>query len=121
MRRSSLAGELFSWKQRVHRAGAESLEVQGHELETESFENANEFCCHLGAERARQFVVGDFDADDFAMVTHSELLESERANRVLALLDRGESLTRDRAPVLDTRRQTSRSRLVPNPQVGVVR
>src|SRR5580700_7133014 len=58
MRRSGLAGELFSRKQRVHRARAESLEVQGHELETESFENASELCGHLGTESARQFVVG---------------------------------------------------------------
>ena len=69
----------------------------------------------------RKFVVVDFDADDFAMVTHAELPEAERANCILALLDRAESLTRNRTSVFDARGQTSGSWLVPNPQVGVTR
>ena len=48
-------------------------------------------------------LLGNFDANNFAMMTHAELPETQRAESILALLDRAQCLTCDRATVLDTR------------------
>ena len=111
--RESLGGQ-----ERVHGAGAEPFEIQGHELETKRLENTGQFRGHLGRKGTRQLGLGNLDADNLAVVTDTELAEPEASQRILALLDRAEGLARNWASILDARRQASRCRLIPNPQSG---
>ena len=40
--------EFFSGQELIHRAGAESLEIESHEFESQSFEDGGELAGHLG-------------------------------------------------------------------------
>ena len=118
---SILAAQLPQRQRRIHRAGTETLKVKGDKLEAERFEDAREFRRHLGSKGARQFIPGNLDAHDVAVVTNAELTKSQTAQRILALLDLAQRLTCDWAPVLDARGQTGRRRFVPHAQTGFAR
>src|ERR1700746_1682859 len=81
------AHKLLRGKQRVHRAGAETLEVEGDKFESELLENLGELSRHRRSEGAGHFFTRDLDANHVSVMTHPELAEAEGTNRVFATLN----------------------------------
>src|SRR6267142_2913279 len=108
--------QLLEWQYRVHRSRAEPFQVQGHELESQCFEDAGEFGRHGGIKRARQFGAVNLDPHDVSVMTYAELTEAELAQRFFALFHRAQCFARHRSPVLDARGKARSRRLVPHPQ-----
>src|SRR5882724_4761049 len=95
------APKLLDRQDRIHRSRAEAFQVQGHELESQCFEDAGEFGRHGGIKRARQLGAVNLDPDDVSVMTHAELTEAELAQRFFALFHRAQCFARHRPPVLD--------------------
>ena len=99
------ASEVFGRQKGVHRARSEPFQIQGHKLETKRLEDAGEFGRHLRTEGARQLGLGNFDPDNFAMVTDAELPKTKVAECILAALDRVKRFPGNRPSILDPRRK----------------
>src|ERR1700686_2333392 len=76
------AEQLLSRQQCVHRAGTEAFQIESHKLEAKRFKNSRELRRHRGIERLLQLLARDFNADDFSMVTHPALPETQPAQGV---------------------------------------
>ena len=72
-----------------------------------------------GLRRTVQFLAGDLDADNVAVMAHAELAETEGANRVFTALDHVERLARHGTAVFDARGEAGGCRLVPDAQAGL--
>ena len=95
------AAKLISGQERVHRSGAEALQVERDELEAESFEDGGELRRDGGVQSTVQFLAGDLDADDVAVMAYAELAKAERANGIFATFDYVERLARHGAAIFD--------------------
>src|SRR5580658_1326304 len=113
--------QILRRQQAVHRPGAKAFQIESHKLEAESFEYFRELPGHIGIERPLQFLASDFNADDLAVVTHAELPEPQRPQRVFTLLHHPEGLSGNRPSIFDAGREAGRSRLVPDAQAGTSR
>src|SRR3974390_3308021 len=112
-------GKNFQRQYGVHRAGPEAFQVESDVREAQRLENTGKLSRHVWTERARQFLAGDLDAHDVAVVAHPELPETPSAQSFFALLDHLQRFGSDRATVLDARRQAGRGGLVPDAQAGL--
>ena len=81
------AQQIFRGEYGIHRTGTETFQIEGDELESESFENAGELSSHGGIERAGKFLARDFNADDVAVMAHAKLVEAQGAQDVLSIVD----------------------------------
>ena len=115
------AAELFCGEQGIHRSGAESFQIESDELETEAFEDGRELGRHGWIQRAIHFVPGDLNADNLAVMPHAKLPEAEGSDGIFAAFDHIERFARNRTAILDARRETCRSRLVPDAKPGLLR
>ena len=79
--------DLIGCEERIHRAGAEALKIEGDKLEAHRLENARELCRHLQGESAWHFVAGDLDANDLPVMAHTELTKAKPAKAIFAVLD----------------------------------
>src|SRR5215510_11244507 len=102
-------------QERVHGPRPEAFQIESNELESESLEHARELGRHGRIECPPQFFGSDFDADDFAMMTYAKLSKTQAAQRFFSLLHHRQNFTRNRASILDARRQASRSGFIPDP------
>src|ERR1700690_2223584 len=84
-RLSASAGQDFGCQKRVHRAGPEALEVESHELEAQSLEDARKFGGHLRTQCTTQFLARNFDTDDVSMMTNPNLEEAESVQSIFTL------------------------------------
>ena len=107
----------FSRQQRIHGAGAKAFQVERHELEAQSLLKMTVNSAAISGVRARgQFLARDFDANNFAVMAHAELAETESAQRRPRPAPPLAGLRGLRAPVLDARRKAGRRGLVPDSQ-----
>lgn len=113
--------DLLRRQQCVHRSRPESFEIEGYELESETFEDGGEFGRHGRTQGSIHFFTSDLDADDFAVMPDAKLPESEDAKGIFATLDHVERLARDGSAVFDPRREASRCRFVPDPKASTLR
>src|SRR5215469_7954428 len=113
--------QLLQRQKRIHRTRPEALQVEGHKLEPQVLEDTRQFRGHRRIQRPRQLLLGDLDAHNLAVMPHPNLAEAQRPQRVLTLLHRAELLAGHRTPILDTRRQARRRRLIPDPQPRLAR
>jgi hypothetical protein len=81
------AAEALGGQQCVHGTGAETLEIKGHKLESECLENCCELSSHAGIKSAVEFIAGDLDSHNVAMVPHPKLTKSESADCLFTALD----------------------------------
>src|SRR5262252_9091466 len=75
------SGQVRDWKQCVHRAGPEALEVECDVAKAERVQLAADVIKQIQRERARQLIAGEFDAGEFAVMADAQLGESECVQR----------------------------------------
>src|SRR5215472_15060789 len=105
------AAELIGGKQCIHRTRAETLQIEGDELESKLLEDRGELRGHRWIQSPLQFLAANLDADDVAVVPYAKLTESQGADGILTALDDVERLPRNRASIFDSGRKACRCRL----------
>src|SRR4029077_14192115 len=70
---------------------------------------------------ARKFFARNFNAYDFPVMAHAELPEPHGPHRSLSAFDHTQRFWRNRASIFQARRKAGGGRLVPHPQVRLVR
>lgn len=110
------AAELIGRQQRIHRTGTETFQIKGDELESKLLEDGCELRGHGRVQSPLQFLPVDFNPDNIAVMSYSELPEAKRANSVLTPFDHVERLARDGPSVFDPRRKACRRGFIPHAQ-----
>lgn len=100
-------------EERVERAGAVALEIQGHIGEAEGFETRGNALRQLDIKRPRQLIAVNFDAGEIAVSAKSELPETQIAQKRFAAFDARQQFRRDGCSISDARREASRGRAIP--------
>src|ERR1700694_5085389 len=107
--------QLFGSQHLIHRAGAESFQVESDEFESEAFEHLGELAGHIGGQSAGEFFTRNLDAYDFPMMAHAELPKAHGPQRLFAPLDNTQRFGRNWAPIFQARGKTGGGWLVPTP------
>src|SRR3954452_19955162 len=97
----------------VHRTGTITFAIECDVFKPKTFEYLGETRCHLRRKGTVEIFTRDLNAHQIAMMSDAALWKAEGVQRFLTLLHLREGFARDSASVLDARRETRGSRLVP--------
>src|SRR5579884_186917 len=111
---------LVNRQYRIHGARAVSFAIQSHIFESEPFEYGYEACSHFDIECSRQVFPRDLDPDNISVMPYSRLLESQLSQRVFPGFNGRQCFASHWTPVFNARRETGRSRFVPNRESGAL-
>src|SRR5258708_22563573 len=105
----------------VHGTRPEALGIERDIGKAQRFEDARELREHFHVQRLFQLIARDLNPSNLAVMAYTELLETQSAQGVLAFFHGSQRFTGDRASILDPRRRTRGSRLLPEAQPGLAR
>src|SRR5258708_14449311 len=78
--------QLFGSQHLIHRAGAESLQVESDEFESKAFEHGRELAGHLGGQGPGKLFTRDLNPHDFPRLAHAALPQPPRPYCAFAAL-----------------------------------
>ena len=111
-------GEDFYGKNGVHGAGAKAGAVKGDVFEAGLFDSCGDCVEHVNGEGAREFSAREFNAGQWAVMTHAEFAKAELAQTFFRLFNLTEDFAGYGATVLDARGETGCGGAIPERIAG---
>src|SRR5207237_6864620 len=95
------ASQLLNRQERIHRTRTEAFQIERDKLKSKRFEDPAELGSHFWRQGPREFILGNFDSDNLAVIADAELAKAETAEGVLTSFDHADCLPSDRTAVFD--------------------